>query len=196
MSYSTATTYRPVVALALVIFAHIAFWQLLRQQHGSLRHDESSRMVKYLDLFDAVLPKPPPKPAPASPATVAEKIASKSKPASKPRPAASTQASSTRETPSAPVAVSSTARAEGDAPATLDLDAIRSSALSYERQRKPSEIEQMQASHRRQDSLEKRLGEGTRRAEKKDCLKAYSGIGLLAVIPLAVSTVVDTGCKW
>jgi len=33
-------------------------------------------------------------------------------------------------------------------------------------------------------------------ARKGDCKTAYAGAGLLAIIPLAASAVMDTGCKW
>jgi hypothetical protein len=33
-------------------------------------------------------------------------------------------------------------------------------------------------------------------ARKSDCKTAYAGAGLLAIIPLAASAVMDTGCKW
>jgi hypothetical protein len=78
----------------------------------------------------------------------------------------------------------------------LNLDDLKRSALAIDKQRQPGTIEKIQQSHRRDEGFEQKLADGTKKAERKDCLKAYSGIGLLAVIPLAVSTVVDTGCKW
>ncbi len=78
----------------------------------------------------------------------------------------------------------------------LDLDQLRGAARQLGKQQKPDTIAQIQESHRRDQRMETQLGQNVAKAAKKDCLKAYSGIGLLAVIPLAVSTVVDTGCKW
>lgn len=40
-----------------------------------------------------------------------------------------------------------------------------------------------------------KLEEGIEKAAKKDCREAYSGLGLLAVIPLAANAVTDK-CKW
>jgi hypothetical protein len=34
------------------------------------------------------------------------------------------------------------------------------------------------------------------KASRADCAKAYSGAGLLAVIPLAKDAVTGKGCKW
>lgn len=83
------------------------------------------------------------------------------------------------------------------APVTgLDLEQVRGAARQIGRQQQPDTIAQIQESHRRDQRMETQLGQNVAKAAKKDCLKAYSGIGLLAVIPLAVSTVVDTGCKW
>ncbi len=211
MQFSLATTHSPAnhgiskpgfpaMTVLLVILAHLLFWQLLRHQHATTRAGESHPLMQYLQLLD-IAPKPvPPKASqPVEESAKPEKLAKKE--ASRPITASKPAKSMTRpEQPAAeivPHAVSQPSTQTSispDSPAGLglNLESVRKSALAM----KPTEIEQMQASHRRGDSLEKRLGEGTRRAEKKECLKAYSGIGILAVIPLAVSAVVDTGCKW
>lgn len=186
--------------LVLVLFAHLIFWQLLRWQNTDVlrsgRHEGNS-VVQYLQL-STIRPKPPTiarTETETRPAQVSQITSSVPNP--RKRPAASPPRASNND--NLPEAVNTPARQTFDEAISqpgLNLDALRGSALAMERQRKPSEIEQMQASHRRTDSMEKRLGEGVKKAEKTDCLKAYSGIGLLAVIPLAVSTVVDTGCKW
>ena len=41
-----------------------------------------------------------------------------------------------------------------------------------------------------------KLAEDIEKAAKADCRKAYSGMGLLAVVPLAVDAVRDKGCRW
>ncbi|MFZ6753941.1 hypothetical protein ACO0KY_11270 [Undibacterium sp. Dicai25W] len=78
----------------------------------------------------------------------------------------------------------------------LDLDALRQSAVAMEKQRRRGEIEKIQDSLKRDDSFEKQLGEGVRKAQAKDCRQAYSGLGLLAIIPLAASAISDKVCKW
>ncbi|MFZ6731166.1 hypothetical protein ACO0LG_04495 [Undibacterium sp. Ji42W] len=190
----------PALTILLVMIAHLLFWQLLRHQHATARAGESHSALQYLQLL-TVAPKPatpeasPTAVAPAKPEKPVKKEASKPITASKP--------ARSLVYPDQPVAESIPGTVSQRSPQTtispdrptglgLNLESVRKSALAM----RPTEIEQIQASHRRGDSLEKRLGEGTRRAEKKECLKAYSGIGLLAVIPLAVSAVVDTGCKW
>lgn len=184
------------MAILLVIFAHILFWQLLRQQNGIPRHANDNPVVHYLQFLQ-IVPRPPviealqPAPLPVKPERTQQNTVSKRQRTTT-TPSAQHPATENAINLPAPLAIS-------DQPVTspgLDLDALRGSALAIEKQRKPSEIEHIQASHRQADSLEKRLAEGTRRAEKKECLTAYSGLGLLAVIPLVASTVVDTGCKW
>jgi len=41
-----------------------------------------------------------------------------------------------------------------------------------------------------------KLAEDLEKAGKPDCRTAYGGLGLLAVVPLAVDAVRDKGCKW
>jgi hypothetical protein len=41
-----------------------------------------------------------------------------------------------------------------------------------------------------------KLAEDIDKAAKKDCRTAYSGMGLLAVVPLARDSVKDNGCRW
>jgi hypothetical protein len=41
-----------------------------------------------------------------------------------------------------------------------------------------------------------KLAEGIEKAAKPDCRNAYSGMGLLAVVPLARDAVKDNGCRW
>lgn len=193
----------PALTILLVVIAHILFWQLLRHQNVFLRHGDINPLVHYLQVL-TIIPKPvaPEVSQPVEAASKAEKSdkreirkeSSTSKAAKPPLRSGKQPVELVPDIINQPATLAIIPDSQADP--GLDLDALRSSALALERQRKPSEIEQMQAGHRRGDSLEKRLGEGTKRAEKKECLKAYSGLGLLAVIPLAVSSVVDTGCKW
>ncbi|MFZ6654628.1 hypothetical protein [Undibacterium sp. TJN19] len=199
------------LSLLLVLLTHLVVWQLVRHQIWDRSNKPENDLVQYLQLLAI------PKPAPAKPVSVSIPTSApvstqlptavsteKLTPAAKRQPAqeitdkttndhpASTQTSAEAE-PISPPAPSET---DSKTSPSLDLDSLRSAALTLDRQRKPGEIEQIQASHWRRDTMEKRLGEGTKRAGKKECIKAFSGLGLLAVIPLAVSAVVDTGCKW
>lgn len=191
-------TRRHAIAIVLVVFAHIGFWQLLRLQNAGLLHYENSPVVRYLQIL-TVQPKPAPpvKLETTPPVTITVKKTVNENTVGK-RHAATVAPSdnSADVTPEAITVPNPQTVSDHEGKPALDLNALRGSALAMERKRKPTEIEQMQAGNSIKPTLEQRLGEGTKRAEKKDCLRAYSGIGLLAVIPLAVSTVVDTGCKW
>ncbi|MFZ6638519.1 hypothetical protein ACO0LL_02195 [Undibacterium sp. TC4M20W] len=211
MQFSLATTHStanhgiskpgfPAMTVLLVVLAHLLFWQLLRHQHATTRAGENHPLMQYLQLL-TIAPKPvtpkasQPVEQPAKPEKPARKETNRPLTASKPARSLvqpdQTAAEIVPDTVSHPSSQTSISP-ESPIGLGLNLESVRKSAMAM----KPTEIEQIQASHRRGDSLEKRLGEGTRRAEKKECLKAYSGIGILAVIPLAVSAVVDTGCKW
>ena len=41
-----------------------------------------------------------------------------------------------------------------------------------------------------------KLAEDIENAAKADCRKAHSGLGLLAVVPLAIDAVKEAGCRW
>jgi hypothetical protein len=40
------------------------------------------------------------------------------------------------------------------------------------------------------------LTEGIEKSAKPDCRKAYAGMGVLGVVPLAADALRDGGCKW
>lgn len=83
--------------------------------------------------------------------------------------------------------------------AQFDLDAILALARENERKRKREPLEIVQDSQRIHSSDESKLAQDIKRAGRLDCLKAYSGgtkLDFLRLIPLAIDTVTDTGCKW
>lgn len=90
--------------------------------------------------------------------------------------------------------------APGPAPASaapaLDLEGLHLAARAYERTRKPGEIELLQRQQQHALTTEEKFGNGVKKAQRADCRKAYAGAGLLAVVPLALSSVMDTGCNW
>ncbi|WP_423709681.1 hypothetical protein [Undibacterium sp. WLX3042] len=184
---------RRALASVLVLSVHGLLWLAWQQQHGvSSRADAS--VIHYLQLTDI---RPPPVPEVSSvpppethqpPAIQRRRISPHGgqndkaittvNPVADSNPGITRPANITTEEP------------------RLNLDELKRSALAIDKQRQPGTIEKIQQSHRRDDGFEKKLADGTKKAERKDCLKAYSGAGLLAIIPLAVSTVVDTGCNW
>lgn len=86
--------------------------------------------------------------------------------------------------PSPPTAAAST---PGRAPLNLSLPRGDMSA-----KRSTGVIDLIPPPPERKSKLEQSVEDAT----KKDCRKSYDGMGLLAVIPLAVDAVRDKGCKW
>ncbi len=78
----------------------------------------------------------------------------------------------------------------------LDPDALRAMAASNERARVHSGLEGVQQAEQGDHSIETRFGNATARSGRQDCQRAYSGLGILAVVPLVIDTVKDSGCKW
>ena len=79
---------------------------------------------------------------------------------------------------------------------SLDPDTLRKMAATNERTRMHGAREQIQQAEQSDHSIETRFGSATARAARPDCQRAYSGLGLLAVIPVVIDTVRDAGCKW
>lgn len=189
---------RHAPALLLVLLLHLLVWQALRHPGYLTPTTKTETAVRYLQLLN--IPSPPPV-VPPAPAPLAQTVRSPAVPQHQAKPPRVAQVQAAPSQADAP-AISllppdeHPAPATAPAPAKLDLDALRKSAIAYEKHHRPSEIEQMQAGLRRDETLEKHLGDRVDKAKREDCLRSYSGFGLLAVIPLAVSTVVDTGCNW
>lgn len=82
----------------------------------------------------------------------------------------------------------------GDSAPHLDMKAARATARLIDKHRKDGLV-----AHPKPDpplQRDERLERAIERARRPDCKSAYSGLGLLAVIPLAKDAVTGTGCKW
>ncbi|MBK1888702.1 hypothetical protein Undi14_01550 [Undibacterium sp. 14-3-2] len=184
---------RRTVALVLMLLVHGCLWLGWQNQHWISVRTEANEM-RYLQLIDIQTPRipevssaPPEKNLPTAP-----KRNNPTPLNNKPEKANTITLNPVVESNASVITPAVTSAEEP----RLNLDDLKRSALAIDKQRQPGTIEKIQQSHRRDEGFEQKLADGTKKAERKDCLKAYSGIGLLAVIPLAVSTVVDTGCKW
>jgi hypothetical protein len=82
----------------------------------------------------------------------------------------------------------------GDSAPHLDMKAARATARLIDKHRKDGLVARVKPDPplQRDDRLERAI----ERARRPDCKSAYSGLGLLAVIPLAKDAVTGTGCKW
>ena len=193
-----------LLVIFLMLSVHVSLWWAWQSQTQFKLWRE--RPTTYLQLLQIPLLTPPqPKEAQQkSPPETLVGAAPVIKPAKTSSHPPSHQASDTANAititnvPPALSTPSPAAPPDGEpTPAThLDLDALKASALAMDKQRRPSEIEKIQHDLRRDDGFEKKLGEGIQKAKAKDCVQAYSGLGILALIPLAASAVSDKVCKW
>jgi hypothetical protein len=156
---------------------------------------------------------------PAPSATAPTTAAAPARPArSRPAPSASAAAAANADTAAAPAEAAATSAHEpaatsgavdtapaaaepatadtgtGEAAPHLDMKAARATARLVDRHRKDGLV-----AHPKPDpplQRDDRLERAIERARRPDCKSAYSGLGLLAVIPLAKDALTGTGCKW
>jgi len=92
------------------------------------------------------------------------------------------------------------AAAEEAAPSPkLDMAALRADARRAGKDYAPEPFEQVRAAESRLEAEKKDLGRAIANTKRPPCTKKYSGgekLNLIALIPLAIDTITDTGCKW
>ena len=192
----TSRHVRIVVAGALLVL-HGAMLCLLERAYSPV---PEGKPVVYTDLIFITSPSPrtqmftqantPSQPArgkPRAPMILSEPI-----------PARMSSADANVVSMPLPTSAQST-KAASNSVAEFDLDAIRALARENERQRKREPLEIVQDSQRIYSTDESKLAQDIKKAGRLDCLKAYSGgtkLDFLRLIPLAIDTVTNTGCKW
>ncbi|MBC3932692.1 hypothetical protein [Undibacterium curvum] len=197
---------RQLPALLLVLAIHMVFWQAW--QHQRQQHQTEAQTVRYLDLFQVTPAKPatntvkealPPSKVPRTTPAIRSKPVNKSQALTEPTTdaKAETRPAFPLITETEPVPAQSHAETSSTSNSSSPgIDQLRKSGLQIDKEIQKSTIAQIQASHLRIDTLETELAKGTKKAERKDCRKAFAGLGLLGLVPLAASTVTDLGCKW
>lgn len=81
----------------------------------------------------------------------------------------------------------------------LDMAALRADARRLAGEHLPEPFEQVRAAERRLEADKKDLGRAISQAKRPPCTEKYSGgtkLNLIMLIPLAIDTITDTGCKW
>jgi len=81
----------------------------------------------------------------------------------------------------------------------LDMATLRAEARRVTRDYAPEPFEQVRAAESRLEAEKKDLGRAIANTKRPPCTKKYSGgekLNLIALIPLAIDTITDTGCKW
>ena len=180
---------RRLVPGALIVLAHVLFFLALLHHTGA-RVDTDTTPADYIAFaFIATPTKPVEKATSAAPAVVVRRAQSRRVPA----PVALLASVPVIDTPQMP-----TPTAPMDAaPATggkLDMASLRSVARQIDSERAPTEGEPLRA---RDDTV---LGRAIEKAKRPDCQTKYAegrtSINLLLLIPLAIETITDKGCKW
>ncbi len=152
-------------------------------------------VVTYMDLLRVVAPAPKPRPI----STVAEVPRPRTRPAKSvatvATPANAAAAAPADNTSPDMVVTDSAAPDFAAAPKTLDIDQLRRQAARNDTAFK-TPLDRVREEELRRKSLETAVAAAAKAGTRKDCQNAYAGIGILAIIPLLASAVVDTGCKW
>lgn len=186
---------------ALIMLAHVLF-VLALLHYASPRPDSHSTPVDYIAFAFIVAPVKPvlqtrsaPPPV-AVPAVQAPRIAMpRAMPAS---PEPMTIIALPEETPSA--APAETATAPASAPnGKLDMESLRGLARQVEKERVPTALERVRTAEQLRARDDTRLSRAISEAKRPDCQTKYSGgdkLDLIRLIPLAIDTLTDTGCKW
>lgn len=193
---------RPNVAFAaLIVLAHVLLVAAFMEYGGMPDRFKESSPASYIAFAFIAAPKP------AQPAAAATAAATAPVPAIAPPPLRRAPPAVKPEPKVAPVftapeAPASEAPAEvqpqpaGAAPQQrIDMTSLRAAARQIDSERTPAqgETEQLRAL---EDS---NLARAVRQAKRPDCQKKYSGgtaANVLLLIPLAIETITDKGCKW
>jgi len=82
---------------------------------------------------------------------------------------------------------------------TLDMAALRADARHIGKDYVPDSFERVRAAESRLEAEKNDLGRAIGKAKRPPCTKKYSGgtsLNLILLIPLAIDTITDKGCKW
>lgn len=176
---------------------HLLLIAALLHHANSAKHEETGP-VEYMSYI--VVPKP------AVPVVQEPVLPTAPPPARRSRPSIVTA-----EAPQAPNNIPAPdpaeAQAEPAAPAPasaapsakLDMAALRADAGRMSRAYVPEPFEQVRAAESRLEAEKRDLGRAIEKAKRPPCTKKYSGgtsMNLILLIPLAIDTITDKGCKW
>lgn len=179
---------------ALVALAHVGLvFALLRSAAmPDARHVDVPVDYIAVALVRASPPVPAVKPAPLPLAGLAR------------RPGRAVLRAEEWKPPPEPVATMPETRpsAEGEQTPTpvIDMESLRAAARQLESERVPTALESLRESEQLRAGGDSDLSRAVRRAKRPDCQTRYAQgrttVNLLLLIPLAIETVTDKGCKW
>lgn len=173
---------------ALIISGHVLLAFALLQHGGAPQRGPDPAPAEYIELafiaaptmrapavaaLPVVVPRAPVRRAAATPSIASAPVAV---PLSAPMNTASTEE---------PVATAQKGR--------IDMESLRAAARQVDSERTPGALEPLRASD------DSDLSRAVRKAKRPDCQTKYSGgtsFDVLLLIPLAIETITDKGCKW
>ncbi|MGF6272207.1 hypothetical protein ABIB38_000549 [Massilia sp. UYP11] len=83
---------------------------------------------------------------------------------------------------------------------TIDMESLRAAARQADGARAPTAPESLRESGQMRASDDGALARAVRRAKRPDCQTKYAEgrttVNLLLLVPLAIETITDKGCKW
>ena len=180
--------------LLLVFLAHVLLFLCWRTDKLNVHADAENLVTIHLNF-------PRPEQTRRQDDKLSPKVVAKqtSKPSHKPK-TISSQAGIARLVPGVepapPLTPSMQLRQPEPASPALDLDGLVKEAIAADRHREISPIERLHEEQFVKNSVESKMEDAAKRGTRKHCQNAYSGMGLLAVVPLVIDTVRDKGCKW
>jgi len=177
---------------ALIILAHLVFLAILLRYAGTPAVRDETGPADYIEFV--------PVPAKARPRPVEAATPSPAPRKPKATPVQAAPASSDMvAVPSVPEPQESSPEQAVAQGKQLDMDALRATARRVAREHVPEPFEQVRDAEHRLEIEKKDLGRAIREAKRPPCTKKYSGgtsLNVFALIPLAIDTITDTGCKW
>lgn len=191
-------------SVAFILLAHVLF-VLALVHYASPRPDNDSAAVDYIAFAFIVAPvKPTPvaqaRSAPPPPVSVQvvrpPRIATQRAMPASPEPM--TIIAAREETPTATPAETTTAPASAPT-GKLDMESLRGLARQVEKERVPTALERVRTAEQLRARDDTKLSRAIGEAKRPDCQTKYSGgdkLDLIRLIPLAIDTITDTGCKW
>jgi hypothetical protein len=175
----------------LVALLHVAAFQVMLK-HGLAQYPAVPKMlVVYLDVPVA---HPPAKPEVTRPP---DAVAGATRAKSQSAPNTTKQAVEPLAGETAQKNANATTNATEDAP-KLDMNAMIEQAKGMDSRRIISGLDRLHESERPHGTLEEKFGASVAKATREDCRTKYVSPtpSLLVLIPLAIETITDKGCKW
>jgi hypothetical protein len=205
---SMSLSARPAFGLGLSVLAHVAALAWLVQSVPPAPAPDAPASRMQVTLLRPLLRLSPPRPVAAAAPTLPPpaKAMQPSKPSAAASPARPSLAAAEEAAAAAPPPIvilpmrddnsAASEPAPTQAGAAFDLQAARGAARAFVKAEVAGSGGADGRGRPMRASRDEKLGEAIERSRPADCRHAYSGMGVLALIPLAASAVTGKGCKW